>query len=149
VLQQQAQAQQASQPPPLQEMINSVWMEVSETDPDLRDLEFAAGVGKILKGEPGLRALALSGDPQLVRSAIAIARDGYKIQAARTGNGTPRKVKSSDAERLREDKLAATVTTGDSAPDRGRGSTPEVPAELQDMMSAIQRGEGGFPKLRQ
>ena len=58
-------------------------------------------------------------------------------------------MKSSDAERLQQDKLDATVTTGDSAPTRGRASTPEVPQELQDMMQRIQQGEAGFPKLRE
>ena len=142
-------AQTAHQPPPLQETLNSAWLEVAETDPDLKEPEIAAGVGHVLKNNPALKAAALSGDPELVRSAIAIARDGYKIQASRTGaSGTPRRVKSSDAERLQQEKLAATVTTGDSTPERGE-STPEVPAELQGMMSAIERGEGGFPKLRQ
>jgi hypothetical protein len=142
-------AQTAYQPPPLQETLNSAWLEVAESDPDLKEPEIAKGVGTVLKNNPALKAAALSGDPELVRSAIAIARDGYKIQASRTGStGTPRRVKSSDAERLQQDKLAATVTTGDSTPERGE-STPEVPAELQGMMSAIERGEGGFPKLRQ
>jgi hypothetical protein len=122
---------------------------VAESDPDLKDEEFARGVGQILKNVPALRAAALSGDPEQVKSAIAVARDGYRMQAARTGNGTPRKVKSSDAERLQKDKLDATVTTGDSAPERGRASTPGVPPELQDMMQRIQSGEGGFPKLRE
>lgn len=146
----QAQAQQAMAPVPAQEVINSAWLEVAETDPDLRDPEFAAAVGGLLKGNPALRAAALSGDPELVRSSIAIARDGVRMQSARPGKtGTPRKVRSSDAERLQQDKLDASVTTGDSSPDRGNGSTPDVPPELQDMMGAIQRGEAGFPKLRE
>ena len=136
-------------PPSTQDVVNESWVAVAETDPDLADPEFAKGVGQILKNVPALRAAALSGDPEQVKSAISVARDGYRMQSARTGNGTPRKVKSSDAERLRKDKLDATVTTGDSAPDRGRGSTPEVPAELQDMMQRISAGEGGFPKLRE
>ena len=148
-LNQQQAIQGMPRPPSPQDVINESWVAVAETDPDLKDEEFAAGVGKILKNVPALRAAALSGDPDQVRSAIAVARDGYRMQSARTGNGTPRRVKSSDAERLREDKLAATVTTGDSAPERGRASTPEVPPELQDMMQKIQRGEAGFPKLRE
>ena len=150
IAQAQAQAQQASQPPPAQEVINSAWLEVAETDPDLRDPEFAAAVGGLLKGNPALRAAALSGDPELVRSSIAIARDGVRMQSARPGKtGTPRKVRSSDAEQLRKDKLDASVTTGDSSPERGNGSTPEVPAELQEMLQRVQAGEGGFPKLRE
>ena len=145
----QQQAYQERQPPPLQESINAAWLEVAATDPDLKDPEIAKGVGTILRNNPALRASALSGDPELLRSAIAIARDGYKIQA-RTGTaGTPRKVRSSDAEQLRKDKLDATVTTGDSSPERGNGSTPEVPPELQEMVQRIQAGEAGFPRLRE
>jgi hypothetical protein len=136
-------------PPSVQDVVNESWVEVAQTDPDLRDEEFAKGVGQILKNVPALRAAALSGDPDQVKSAISVARDGYRMQSARTGNGTPRKVKKGDAERLQQDKLAATVTTGDSAPERGRASTPEVPPELQEMMQRIQQGEGGFPKLRE
>jgi hypothetical protein len=135
-------------PPSAQDVINEAWLAVGETDPDLADPDFAKGVGKILTNVPALRAAALSGDPDQARSAISVARDGYRMQA-RTGNGTPRKMKASDVERVKKDKLAATVTTGDSAPDRGRASTPEVPPELQDMMQRISAGEGGFPKLRE
>lgn len=148
-LNQQQQIQGMPRPPSPQDVINESWVAVAETDPDLKDEEFAAGVGRILKNVPALRAAALSGDPDQVRSAIAVARDGYRMQSARTGNGTPRRVKSSDAERLQQDKLDATVTTGDSAPTRGRASTPDVPQELQDMMQRIQQGEKGFPKLRE
>ena len=144
---QQQQLQQMPQAPSVQDTINESWVAVAQTDPDLKDEEFARGVGRILTNVPALRAAALSGDPEQVKSAISVARDGYRMQA-RTGNGTPRKMKSSDAEKLQKDKLDATVTTGDSAPERGRASTPEVPPELQDMMQRIQQGEGGFPKLK-
>lgn len=146
-----AQAQQEqNRPPAPQAVLNGVWLSMADEDPDLRDPEIAAQVGAVLKGNAALRGAATSGVPDVIRDAIAMARDGVRMQSARPAKGgTPRKVKSSDAERTAQAKLDASVTTGDSAPDRGNGSTPDVPPELQDMMGAIQRGEAGFPKLRE
>ena len=150
IAQAQQVAQQSSQPPPPQAVLNGVWLSMAEEDDGLRDPEVAAQVGAALKANAALRGAATSGNPEAIRDAIRVARDGVRMQSARpAGSGTPRRVKSSDAERTAQAKLDASVTTGDSAPDRGNGSTPDVPPELQDMMGAIQRGEAGFPKLRE
>jgi hypothetical protein len=148
IAQAQQVAQAQNQPPPPQAVLNGVWLSMADEYEDLRDPEVAAQVGAVLKSNAALRGAATSGNPDVIRDAIAMARDGVRLQGARPGNGTPRKVKSSDAERTAQAKLDASVTTGDSAPDRS-GSTPEVPPELQDMMGAIQRGEPGFPRLRE
>ena len=149
IAQAQQAAQQQSQPPPPQSVLNGVWLAMADEDPDLRDPEIAAQVGAVLKGNAALRGAATSGNPDVIRDAIAMARDGVRLQGARPASGTPRKVKSSDAERTAQAKLDASVTTGDSSPDRGNGSTPEVPAELQDMVQRIAAGEAGFPRLRE
>lgn len=149
IAQAQQVAQQAQQPPAPQAVLNGVWLSMAEEDPDFRDPEIAAQIGAVLKGNAALHAAATSGVPDVIRDAIAMARDGVRMQSARPGNGTPRRVKSSDAERTAQAKLDASVTTGDSSPDRGSGSTPEVPAELQDMVQRIQAGEAGFPRLRE
>ena len=141
-------AQQEYAPPPPQQILNHVWLEMASEDADLADPEIAKVVGTILRNNVALKGAATSGDPDAVRNAISVARDGYRMHARTADSGTPRKVKSSDAERTAKDKLDATVTTGDSSPERGNGSTPEVPPELQEMMQRIQGGEGGFPKLK-
>lgn len=145
----QREAQRVSQPPPPQQILNAVWVEMAGEDPDLANPEIAKEVGAILRDNVALRGAATSGYPDAIRDAISVARDRYKVQGARTQGGTPRKVRSSDAERTAQAKLDATVTTGDSSPERGNGSTPEVAPELQEMVQRITAGEGGFPRLRE
>ena len=75
-------------------------MEMAPTDAELaKDEEYAKGVAAILKNVPALQAGVISGDPVSIQDGHRRRPGWLSYAGARTGNGTPRKVKSSDAER--------------------------------------------------
>jgi hypothetical protein len=128
------------QPESPHEMWKGVWEEMCSEDPSLRDEE--QGVTAVIKSDRGLfERIFQSGDPLAVERGLRQATMVHRVSAARVGNpSSPRRTKSSNAAQAQQEKLAATVSTGDGAPARGKSSSPDgVPEELQGMMAHFRR----------
>jgi hypothetical protein len=130
----QAQAQQAqpqAQPQPQNEMESNAaqllaYQEAIEERPEIANT--LGEVSDTLKSNPSLLRAWASDDPAWAKQALF---DAYKISTASRG---PRKIRKSDMEQVARDKRAATVATGDGAPER-RPSSPELTAMEESILA--------------
>lgn len=138
--QRQSQGQDGAEPQseengvsPVQQAINDTWSSLTEEYPDFKNDDTAAGIAQAIRTDAELREWALSGDPRIVRVAFLSARKVY-----RTTKATPRKVRAADAAQVARDKRAATVPTGDGAPQR-RPSSPVMSAEEESILAGADK----------
>lgn len=115
--------------------IEQAYAEAKEERPELEDDETLKGIAAVMHATPSLKRAWASGDAYWAKQALLDAHRVYKSQK------TTRRLRSSDASKVAEEKLAATSITGDGAPAK-RSVTPEdlSPAEEQIVAGLLKQG---------
>lgn len=115
------------------EVQDTAWRDFAEIHPEANDPAARAEIARILVADERWLGVARSGDPDLVPLAFEHAWAVYTS----TRNG-PRRLRKADAEQVEREKRAATLTSGDGAPQR-RSSSPDLTDEEQSILAGAER----------